>query len=355
MMGKLLNISMSWLRAQIENMIKNKFDCIIFIEGNRGLGKSTFAYKLLDGLTIPIPFNPNRDLVYSREVTLKHIATKKGGAVLSDELINVAYNRDFYQEDQKILLKALNMYRDSVNVFAGCIPRFNELDVQLQRLCKIRITILRRGVALLQTKVQSIYSTDPWDSKNNQKIESDWTAKGTRNPKYAKLTTAKGIITFGDLTPKQRETYEAIKTERRGQVFGEFQDNSLLGNPEKLFYTNLLDIMKQGKVTPEGFDMLVKVNNKKAEDVRRKINHMLKEQGEENRWKDYVLSDKQKDRKDRLGFTIKSQENIQAVTETTPQIEEGVLSDNKDRVEQPQNEQEVADKGELDKVFGFKT
>ena len=50
MMGKLIKMSMKWLRKRIENMIKNKFDCIIFIEGNRGLGKSTFAYKLLDGL-----------------------------------------------------------------------------------------------------------------------------------------------------------------------------------------------------------------------------------------------------------------------------------------------------------------
>ena len=47
-----------------------------------------------------------------------------------------------YENEQKTLLKALNMYRDSCNVFIGCIPKFVELDKQIQRLCKIRITIL---------------------------------------------------------------------------------------------------------------------------------------------------------------------------------------------------------------------
>ena len=93
----------------IEGWIGNKFDGIIFIEGKRGLGKSTLAYKIATRLKTPIAFSPKRDIVYSRDDTLKHLATKKGGVIFSDEMINVAYNRDFYNEEQKVLLKALNM------------------------------------------------------------------------------------------------------------------------------------------------------------------------------------------------------------------------------------------------------
>jgi len=109
-------------------------------------------------------------------------------------MINVTYNRDFYVEDQKLLLKGLNMYRDSCNVFVGCIPRFIDLDVQLQRMCKIRITVVRRGIALIQTRRKAIYSTDPWDIRMNQKIEDKWSMKGTKNPRYSQLTTVRGII-----------------------------------------------------------------------------------------------------------------------------------------------------------------
>lgn len=303
----LMVVSMDWLKKRIEAMVKNKFDCIMFVEGNRGLGKSTFCYKLLSGLDVPIPFKPRRDLVYTRTDTLKHLATKKGGVIFSDEMINVAYNRDFYQDEQKTLLKALNMYRDSTNVFVGCIPKFVELDKQIQRLCKIRITIVRRGIALLQTQNPSIYQSDSWDLKNNQKIESKWTLRGVKNPKYSQLTTMRALIRFGDLTPRQREEYEKIKQEKRGQVFGEYQDGQLLyENPEKIFYENLVKQAIGGKITKETWDALVVVNGKNPDEMRRKFNQYLKDSGSGKTFRDVVVSSKERARRDKLGFVIKS-------------------------------------------------
>lgn len=305
----LMVVSMEWLKNRIENMIKNKFDCIMFIEGNRGLGKSTFAFKLMNGLDIPIPFKPKRDLVYTRTETLKHLATKKGGAIFSDEMINVAYNRDFYQDEQKTLLKALNMYRDSCNVFVGCIPKFVELDKQIQRLCKIRITIVRRGIALLQTQNPSIYQSDSWDIKNNQKIESKWTLRNIKNPKYSQLTTMRALIRFGDLTPRQREEYETIKQAKRGQVFGEYQDGQLLyENPDKIFYDNLVKQALAGKVTKETWDALATINNKKQDEMRRKFNQCLKDCNSNKTFRDLIVSSKERARRDKLGFVIKSSE-----------------------------------------------
>lgn len=350
----MLVVSMDWLRKRIENMIKKKFDCIMFVEGNRGLGKSTFCYKLLNGLDIPIPFKPKRDLVYTRSETLRHLATKKGGAIFSDEMINVAYNRDFYENQQKTLLKALNMYRDSCNVFVGCIPKFVELDKQIQRLCKIRVTIVRRGMALLQTQNPSIYQSDSWDIKNNQRIESKWTLRSVKNPKYSQLTTMRALIRFGDLSPRQREEYEAIKQAKRGQVFGEYQDGELLVvNPDKIFYDNLIKQALAGKVTKEVWNTLAVINNKRQEDMRRKFNQYLKEAGSDKTFRDLILTSKERERKDKLGFVIKSSEQSFDLFDEKEQAPATEQEDNEDTITQELNKGENLEQGDND-IFGFK-
>jgi hypothetical protein len=346
----LMVVSMEWLRARIERMVGNKFDCIIFVEGNRGLGKSTFVYKLVNGLIVPIPFKPKRDLVYSRTDTLRHLATKKGGVIFSDEMINVAYNRDFYENEQKTLLKALNMYRDSCNVFVGCIPKFVELDKQIQRLCKIRITIVRRGLALLQTQNPSIYQSDSWDIKNNQKIESKWTLKGVKNPKYSQLTTMRALIRFGDLSPNQRDEYEAIKQEKRSQVFGEYQDGQLLyENPEKIFYDNLVKQALAGKVTKETWDALAIINTKKQDEMRVKFNQYLKQSGSQKTFRDLIFTSKEHSKRDKLGFVIKSSEQAFDLFEPTP---ENNQSKNDGQI-QDKSDKEKGGQGD-DEIFNFK-
>lgn len=347
-MGKALVVwSLQDLIDVIEGCVKNKFDCVIFVEGKRGLGKSTIVYKICSRLKIPQPFKPRRDIVYSRDDTLKHLATKQGGIIFSDEMINVAYNRDFYQEEQKTLLKALNMYRDSCNVFIGCIPSFIELDKQIQRLCKIRICVVRRGVALIHTQMSSMYQSDSWDIKANMKIESAWTNKGFRNPRWAQLTTCRGILRFNDLTPEQRIEYEEIKKERRGKVFGQYQDMTLLGNPEKLFYDKLLIAIKGGKISPQSFRTLADINGKQPEQMQRKINLMLKELGDEKRFRDYCIDEKRKVKRDNLGFNIgyepkpAVQEQEQA-PDITPEL--------------PNQSQEQVNGGDnKEDVFGFQT
>lgn len=292
------------IKESIQEMTspKVKFDCIIFIEGNRGLGKSTLGYKILVGTKIEKPFNPKKDLVYSREDTLRHLASKINGVIFSDEMINVAYKRDFYQEDQKELLKAFDMYRDSRNVFIGCIPKFIDLDVKIQKVCKLRLSVIRRGVALVQMQLPSIYSNDPWDVRNNQKIESKWALKGTKNPRYSQLTTVVGILYFGDLTNKQREEYDAIKFEKRNHIFSKYRDEELMQDPEQIFMRNVIKELKEGTVTPKSFELLCNISGKNVETTRRKINSKLKEDGEDNRWKDYCISEKTKKRRDKLGF-----------------------------------------------------
>lgn len=356
-MGKRIIVwTLKDIKESIEEMTSAevKFDSIIFIEGNRGLGKSTLGYKICSGLKIEHPFSPKRDLVYSREETIQHLASKINGVIFSDEMINVAYKRDFYQEGQKDLLKGFDMYRDSRNVFIGCIPKFIDLDVKIQKVCKLRLSVIRRGVALVQMQLPSIYSNDPWDVRNNQRIESKWALKGTRNPRYGQLTTCRGILYFGDLTKKQRDEYDAIKFEKRGHIFDKFTNEELMTDPEQIFMRNIKKEMKAGKVTPQSFELLCTIQGKNIDSIRRKINTSLKEEGDDKRWKDYCLSDKARKRKDKLGFGIPEPIEINN-KEDTKKIEvkcnPSEVITKKDAPENPPPQQTNAQNG--DDMFGF--
>ena len=281
-----------------------KYDCVIFISGKRGSGKSTVGYKIASTLEIEQPFKPKRDLVYSREDTLKHLANKINGVILSDEMVNVAYKRDFYQEDQKELLKAFDMYRDSRNVFIGCIPIFSDLDVKIQKVCKIWIDVVSRGKALIHTQVKSSYLNDPWDLKNNMKVESKWTMRGISKPRYGQLSTIRGVLFSGDLSVSQREEYDAIKAEKRAQVFSKYSNEDILTDPEQIFTRNLMNQLKSYKLTPATFELLCSVNGNDSNKIRRKVNEILKQENNNLTYKDFCMDEKKKLKRERLGFKV---------------------------------------------------
>lgn len=286
--GKLIVWSMKDIVDCIDQMQEEKFDAIIFVEGKRGLGKSTLVYKICN--RIKSPFNPNKDICYTRDEVLKALAIKTKGVIFADEMINVAFNRDFYEQDQKLLIKALNMYRDSCNVFIGCVPRFITLDNQLQGLCKIRLTVVRRGIALIQTQVQSIYTNDPWDIKNNMKIEAKWTLKGIQNPRYSQLTTVRGILKFNDLSPRSRALYEAIKKEKRNRIYTQQAELEQAQSPNIIFYKNLIKQLKTKEITDTMFAKICLIAGKDYKNVRIRVNQILKEEGSELRIKDLLKS-----------------------------------------------------------------
>lgn len=232
-MAKIINWSMQRVVDMIARMLLNKFDCIILIDGNRGLGKSTLAFQLAKRVASRMKylrkfyetnmevgdytFLPKRDLLYRREGVIEYFNQWRRIGV-ADEMINVTFNRDFYQEDQKNLIKMINMNRDHCNLFIACVPQFATMDNQMKGLTKIRISVIRRGLAIIQTPNQSIYSTDKWDTVNNMKIEREWMASNSKNPKYSRLTTFRGVMKFPDLCDKDREEYERIKIEQRNII-----------------------------------------------------------------------------------------------------------------------------------------
>lgn len=191
--------------------IANDFDCIIALTGDRGSGKSTIAYKS----SLMLGFNPNKDLIYSREELLEALRDYER-VINADEIINAAYKREFYNVDQIELIKLLNMYRDHRHVLFLCIPNFWDLDRPLRDLVKIRIDIIRRGLGVVHQPLQLAYTNDPWDQKVNQVIERKWMQHGGQfKPKYWKLTTFAGFFKYGKLRPDQEVKYKRLKEEKR--------------------------------------------------------------------------------------------------------------------------------------------
>lgn len=237
----------------------NKYDMFMIIEGGTGIGKSTLAFHIaqkvarefrklyrLDEETIEYyyervgrkmnltpeefvakilllkqnkeyAFNLRTTLIYSQDEMQRALASWHNIAI-PDEMINITFNRDFYSEKQKDIIKMINMFRDHENLSICCVPIFANIDVQIKNLCKIKITVKKRGKGIVHTPNNVVYSKDKWDEATNTKIEKDWIIRKIRHPNYSKLTTFRGVIRFPPMTKRQEELYQQIKNEKRAVI-----------------------------------------------------------------------------------------------------------------------------------------
>ena len=246
------------ISKMIVKILLNKFDCFIIIEGNRGLGKSTLAYKICRMVSTLMKheegvakkdykFIPEKCLLYKREEVINFF-TKRKKCGVADEMINVSFNRDFYNESQKDLIKLMNMNRDYCNLFIACVPHFQTLDTQIKNLCKIRITVERRGFAIIQTQNRTIYSKDRWDTAINEKIERKWLDKKSNKPLYKKLTTFRGVITFTKLSDVAEKKYTKIKDLKRHEIAKEQGYEQLEENEKEEPFEILYKLLKAGSM-----------------------------------------------------------------------------------------------------------
>lgn len=243
---------------------KKEFDCNIVVSGTRGLGKSTFLFKLLSRFD---NFDPWKHQVYSREKVIELLEGQEKGIIFDDEAIASGYKREFHNVSQQKLIKMLNMYRDHFNIFAMAIPNFYSLDKDIRDVMKFHVHIIERGKAVLHVANEGrLYQTDKWDVKINQKKEEKWQEKKKQNPKYSppyhKLTTFRGYIKFGDLGPKQRELYKRIKREKRRELYeAEYEENKEKEDPRAAFLKRILEGIQKGYMDREKIKAACFTNN----------------------------------------------------------------------------------------------
>ena len=190
-------------------------------------------------------FNPERDIMFSREDVMQGLQTRRFGKIFADEMINTAYNRDFFAGEQKELIKWLNMYRDNHNILIGCVPNFYDLDTQVRKLCKFRITLIERGVGIFQVAKSSMYINDPWETRVNEKIEMKWKNGKSKKTLYKKLTTYKGLISFGALSDKQEVIYTKLKRQKREEMLNKDIE---IDPKNKPYYVQAIELIKSGVI-----------------------------------------------------------------------------------------------------------
>jgi hypothetical protein len=267
-----------WSLKDLVGLIKlrqgNKFDANLVVSGDRGNGKSTCIAKLL---YLTKQYNPQKHQVYSREDVIKLLAGQKFGICFDDEAINSGYKRDFQSKGQQELIKIVTAYRDNFNLYVSAIPNFFNLDKDLRDLTFIHIHVIERGLGVLHMPIQGrLYSADKWDTKNNAHLEDKWNKQKAINPNYKipyhKLSTFRGYVYFEDLTPKQRELYEQIKTEKRKASFDKYIEKP----KEEDFHEKCLKLILDKKITKEGLIQMCLLDNRDYKGTLQKLNRMLK-------------------------------------------------------------------------------
>lgn len=274
--------SLKKLVSVIVDMINNEFDCILFIEGNRGLGKSTLAYQIARKVKREInekKFNPHKDIMFKREEVMRALAVRKRDVIFADEMINVSFKRDFYLEDQKTLMKMLDMYRDSCNLFIGCVPKFISLDTHLRDLVKIRISVVRRGLAIIHTQKHSMFVNDRWDTVNNERIERKWKER----PRYTQLTTFKGLLKFSKLKERSQQIYEEVKHRKRNILFTDPEQ----AKEKQDMFDKMTDLLVAKKLTKAQLHDYAEVLGLNFEGIRTALRKRLNERGIEKNLKDF--------------------------------------------------------------------
>jgi len=298
--GKVLKWSMTRMAHMCTKIVQNRFDAFVIIEGNTGLGKSTLAIHIARRVaqnfkkmgSKDYKFHWKHTFLYTTKET-KHFLHKWKSIGIGDEAILLTHNRDFYSEDSKTIIKMINTNRDHNNLFIMCVPSFATLDSQIKNLCKIRITVVRRGLAIVQTPNKTIYVKDKWDTATNEKIERNWIMKGVKNPHYSKLTTFRGLLRFSPLSESAEGKYQNTKTEKRNIIAREEQgiEDENANTP----YEIMIKMLKEGQVKNgtliDGFAL---ANGFKPSTFKNKIGKMLKERGEKYKISEYYWDKKAK-------------------------------------------------------------
>lgn len=279
-----MSSSIIWTISELTECIRkrqlNKFDANIGVSGLRGLGKSTLLFKIFNSFRKD-GFNPEKHQEYSRDKIIQLLANQTYGYCWDDEAINSGYKRDFQNRGQKDLIKIITNYRDNFNIIGSAIPFFYSLDRDLRELIFLHIHIIERGIGVILMPLRtSIHTTDPWDTKNNIKIEIQENIRIKKNPnlpfRYNRFTTFAGYIYFGPMTKKQEAKYNEIKKRKRAlalniEVVAETLD----------FIHKVYNALIEGKLTKEGLTQMCLAEGKKYTNIATHINGMLVDAGQE--------------------------------------------------------------------------
>ena len=308
-MGK---TSVIWTLKELTEVIRqrqlNEYDANFGVSGNRGDGKSTLLFKVFNSFKKQ-GFNQEKNQLYSRDDIIKILANSTFSFCWDDEAINSGYKRDFQNKGQKDMIKIITNFRDNYNVIGSAIPFFYSLDRDLRELLFMHIHIIERGLAVIFLPLEvSIHSTDPWDTKNNIKVELQENSRLKKNPnakfRYNRFTTFAGFLYFGPMTEKQEIKYKEIKKRKRGKTFNIEGVEPVLDFNQKVY-----KILLEGKISQEILKKICLLEGRKYSNTASAINAMLTDVGEDRRISAFFTDKKSREQNKAIHSNSKDQIN----------------------------------------------
>jgi len=158
----------------------------------------------------------------------------------------------------------------------------------------MKITVKKRGIAIIHTPNPTVYCKDKWDKATNEKIEREWILKKIVKPNYSKLTTFRGLVKFPQLSRKAEALYQEIKNEKRATILRDDmgikdQQNE---DPFQKFTKRLIDGDIRNMSVIEGFANGIGLN---LNQMRGRLVSELTRQGKATVLSHYFWGKKEKD------------------------------------------------------------
>lgn len=90
--------------------------------------------------------------------------------IIYDEVIKVAYKREWYSKINIAFNKLYTYCRDQRKASFFCCPRFSMLDNDLKPRVLFWLHIPKTGYCVVLRREENLFATDPWNIKENYKL-----------------------------------------------------------------------------------------------------------------------------------------------------------------------------------------
>ncbi len=221
-------ISLKRFGEYIAERLRKDWDVVIAITGEEGSGKSSLMIQL--GKLIDKKFNLRRNVSFiprANELAKQFNDIPEYSFLGVDEAVRALHKFDWMTNVQQTLLKLYATERYQHKSTCVVLPRFRDLTENFRNhRVKIRIFIIKRGLAVVHLINPNEYVKDPWHMDENlQTTERTLQRKKTIGISPEDLLRAERKtktywfdFEFPDLDPKVKEEYQALRKESRDKI-----------------------------------------------------------------------------------------------------------------------------------------
>lgn len=232
------------LAGGINKRLSANNDYWMAITGPEGSGKTTLALKLARAVDEKFSVERNCIVNPTIENVLEKIVESDVKAIVVDEAINIAYNREHLRSENVFFVKLSAVCRKKNKFIILCIPQMRSLDIAIRNhRLRCWIFVPERGNAIvLVPNFRNPFCTDPWYLQMNEKqIEK---AEGKR--RIVDISTAQEISML-----KQTKTFWFSFRFSKLDEATEKKYNYLVETQGKKIFYEQMETLKETRVIRE--------------------------------------------------------------------------------------------------------